>query len=112
MTNPYETATEEQRAIGSWWWCIHHESHLEPLTEPIENRVKFIRENKPENEIETRLLNMAPVLHPDRIPERVKAAWAEYNKALAECGPELMALHREEYPDTTWNGKSIFGGEK
>jgi hypothetical protein len=144
---PYETATEEQKRIGSWWWCVHHEIHLEPLTEPAENRVQYILEHKPENERETRLREFRPVLHPERIPapvlkawakyvkawaKYVKAwaehdkaraeyvnaraeydkAWAKYVKAPAEHEPVLMALHREEYPDTKWNGKSIFGEAK
>ena len=165
MSYPYETATEEQKQIGAWWWCVHHEIHVERLTEPPENRVKFIRENKPPEEIERRLAEFAPVLHPERLPQRLmeasaeygwarteydqtlpeyNRAWAEYdraraeyvraqaeyNRAWAECAraraefnralaeydraraeyePELMALHREEYPGTRWNGRSIFG---
>jgi len=133
---PYETATEEQRKIGSLWWNVHHEIHLEPLTEPIENRVRYIKEHKPKHEIETRLKNLAPVLHPERLPETlIKArdaynkariayneakayhnevwdacvkAWAALKKARIAYEPELTALHCEEYPDTTWNGKSIF----
>ena len=34
-----------------------------------------------------------------------------YEQARDACEPELMALHREEYPDTTWNGASIFEKE-
>jgi hypothetical protein len=137
---PYETATEEQKRIGSWWWCVHHETHLEPLTEPAENRVQYILEHKPENEREKRLREFRPVLHPERIPAPVLKAWAkyvkawaeydkawakhdkaraeyvnaraEYDKAWAKHEPVLMALHREEYPDTKWNGKSIFGEAK
>jgi hypothetical protein len=116
---PYETATEEQKRVGAWWWCVHHEIHLEPLAKPAENRVQYILEHKPENERDTRLREFRPVLHPERIPAPVlKArakcvkAWAEYVKARAEYEPVLMALHREEYPDTKWNGKSIFGEAK
>ena len=161
---PYETATPEQRAIGAWWWCVHHEIHCEPLTEPVENRVKYVRENKASHEIATRLRELAPVLHPERLPAllvearraRVEAlracdeAWRVYDERWRACAnahrpydeawrvydetwrpydeagraydearracdealrayePELMALHREEYPDTQWNGRSIF----
>jgi hypothetical protein len=178
MPYPYETATPEQRAAGAWWLCVHHEIHCEPLTEPVEDRVQYIRTNKPKHEIETRLRELAPVLHPERLPETlVKAsraygearrmygeaqrmygeaqrayaeaqlaynevrrvydevrrayyearrvyneAWRAYNEASRAynevrrayyearrmCEPELKALHREEYPDTKWNGRSIF----
>jgi tetratricopeptide (TPR) repeat protein len=171
MAYPYETAAVEQKAIGTWWWCVHHEIHLEQLKEPVENRVAYIRENKPGSEIDRRLRELAPVLYPERIPnqfakawdehdkawaaydkawaaynkardehdkawaaydkawaaynkaraEHDKAwaaydkawaaydkAWAAYNKARAEHEMELAALHLEEYPNTQWNGKSIF----
>lgn len=39
--------------------------------------------------------------------ECVKAG-VECVKAGVECEPELMALHREEYPETKWNGQTIF----
>ena len=105
---PYETATPEQRAIGAWWWCVHHEIHCEPLTEPVENRVKYVRENKASHEIATRLRELAPVLHPERLPALLVEARRACDEALRAYEPELMALHREEYPDTQWNGRSIF----
>jgi hypothetical protein len=80
---PYELATPEQRAIGSLWWCIHHQIKLEPLTEPVENRVKAIRETKAAHEQETRLRAMRPVIGP--IPEPVQQASAAYWQASAAC---------------------------
>jgi hypothetical protein len=150
---PYQTATETQKAIGSWWWCVHHEIHMEQLTEPIENRADYIIANKPAHEIELRLKEMRPVLHPERLPKNLIKAKDAYDKAedaynkakdaynkakdaydkagdaynkakdaYDKAGdayykakdaykPQLAALHLEEYPDTKWNGKSIFGGE-
>lgn len=106
MGYPYETATDEQRKVGAWWWCVHHDVHCEPLTEPVETRVAYIRKNKPPEEVEIRLSELRPVLHPERIPESMKAAAApdklltRYYKMRAASGPELAALHLEEYPDT------------
>ena len=80
---PYETATPEQKKLGSLWWCIHHNAgKLEILVEPIENRVEFIREIKPRCEIETRLRAMRPVVSP--LPEQLDKALAEWEKAWAE----------------------------
>jgi hypothetical protein len=78
---PYELATPEQRALGSLWWCIHHEVILEPLTEPIENRVRFIRERKAAHEVETRLRAMRPVKGP--LPMEVQQAGAAWQQAYA-----------------------------
>ena len=35
-------------------------------------------------------------------------ATAAYNEAYAACEPELKKLHDQDWPDNTWNGKSIF----
>ena len=35
-------------------------------------------------------------------------AWAAYDEARAACEPELKKLHDQDWPDNTWNGKSIF----
>jgi len=35
-------------------------------------------------------------------------ATAAYDEARAACEPELKKLHDQDWPDNTWNGKSIF----
>ena len=79
---PYELATPEQKQPGSPWWCVHHQVRLEPLTEPIENRVRYIRENKFEHEVETRLRAMRPVT--GALPEPVQRVNAEWQRVVAE----------------------------
>ena len=79
---PYELATPEQRAIGSPWWCVHHAVRLEHLTEPIENRVAYIRSDKPAHEVETRLRAMRPVVGP--LPPALQKAYADWRKASAD----------------------------
>ena len=79
---PYELATEHQRAIGSLWWCIHHDRKLEPLTEPVETRVNVIRETKSLHEWGTRLRALRPLTSP--LPEWLKQAAAEWSQADAE----------------------------
>ena len=132
MTYPYETATPEQRRIGAWWWLIHHGVRLERLTEPVEDRVAYIRTNKSPHEIEPRLCGMRPVVGPlpaavveataardkayakakaalneaDAALAKVGAAHAKANpavdKALAAHGAEIEALFRKECPDVQW----------
>jgi len=74
--------------VGDPVWHIHHDALVEPLTEPLENRIKFIKERKPAREIETRLRLMKPVR--GKLPELAKAraelakAYAEWVKADAE----------------------------
>jgi multidrug resistance efflux pump len=73
--------SSEVCAIGDLVWHIHHDILVEPLTEPIENRIAFIKANKPKNEVETRLRLMKPVR--GKLPKLNKAR-AELDKARAE----------------------------
>src|SRR3989304_5015038 len=109
--------------VGDAVWCVHHETLIETLTEPPENRIAFILSDKPKGEQARRLREFRPVLGP--LPEPYSRAEAEYDRAWAEyerlgaeslrAGAEyararaeyLAALevqHRAEYPDSTWNG--------
>ena len=108
-------------------WHVHHETLIEPLTEPIENRIAYIKEYKPASQVELRLrllkpvqgelpaaLNKAKAALDKAFTARDKAftayakAWAAYVKAGAACMPEIEALHAIECPDCPWDGTSIF----
>jgi len=62
-----------------FYWHIHHKVLVEPLTEPIENRIAFIKENKPKHEVELRLRLMKPVK--GKLPEAVVEAAEAYDRA-------------------------------
>ena len=94
-------------------WHVHHDRLLEPLTEPIGNRIAYIKANKSKHEVETRLRLLKPVK--GRLPwEVVKAweaygkAWEAYGKAVLDHKDEIEALHREECPNCPWDGETIF----
>ena len=103
------------------YWHIHHEILLEETTD-IQERIDYIRANKPEKEIPLRLKLMTPVLHPEKLPssfrkareaydkarEAYYKAGEAYDKARKACAPQIEKLHREEHPDCPWNGKTIF----
>ena len=97
---PYELATPEQKQPGSPWWCIHHEVKLEPLSEPIENRARYIREAKAEHEIETRLRAMRPVT--GALPEPMRRVDAEWRRVDSEHAAEIDALWAVECADVPW----------
>ena len=68
----------------------HHRLLFETLTEPLRNRIKYIKEEKPEHEVETRLgairiLTPAEVKTiPKGVMKKLEAynkAWGVYNKA-------------------------------
>ena len=77
------------------WWHVHHEVLYEVLTEPIRKRINYIKNNKPKDEIETRLRLLKPVLGKFPITEK---GWE--------------SLHKKECKDCPWNGKTIFPDRK
>ena len=74
-------------------WHIHHGILWEPLTEPIENRIAYIKSNKPTHEQATRLRLLKKIKGP--LPDPIT------HKAMA-------ALHQIECPDCPWDGSTIF----
>ena len=79
---------------GVWMWHIHHTRLLELSSEPLLVRAKYIRENKPEEEINLRLRMMRPVKNPDRIPEKVKEAGKAHDEALKAYDEALKAHNK------------------
>jgi len=67
--------------VADWYWHIHHEIICEPLTEPLQNRLDYIREHKPKREVETRLRLIAPVTV--ELPAALVKAGVAYVKAGA-----------------------------
>jgi len=57
-------------------WHVHHNVLIEPLTEPIENRIKYIKKFKPKNEIELRLKLLKVVK--GELPKEFVETWQKY----------------------------------
>ena len=60
-------------------WYVHHNVLIELLTEPIENRIKYIKKFKPKNEIELRLKLLKIVK--GELPKEFVEAWQKYDEA-------------------------------
>ena len=73
-------------------WCVHHDTEMEALSEPIVNRIRYIVENKDEDERVVRLDNLRPVLSIKAV-----AAWKAYEKAIATAQKAY-----EEVIDPVW----------
>ena len=108
----------EAHPEAEYGWCVHHDTEMEALSEPIVNRIRYIVENKDEDERVVRLDNLRPVLSIEAV-----AAWKAYEKAIAtaqKAYKEAVATaqkayekavapaHKHDVPNHTWNGKSIF----
>src|ERR1039457_2450186 len=101
-------AGSERGQVGDIYWHVHHEVLCEVLTEPIQNRIDYIKSSKPEAEIETRLWCMTPILHLERLPKERREGDAKGVYAYAKYLPPIEKLHKEEHPNCPWNGKTIF----
>ncbi len=75
-----------------FYWHIHHKILVENLTEPLKNRIKYIKENKIKEEIKLRL----------KLLKKVKA------KKLPTTKEGWEKLHKKECPNCSWNGNTIF----
>lgn len=72
-----------------YYFHIHHGVLLEPLTEPLKNRIKYIKEEKPKDEVELRLRLIKPVK--GKLPVRLVKAWEAYTKAGKAYGKAVKA---------------------
>jgi hypothetical protein len=68
----------------TYYWHVHHQVLCEALTEPIQNRIFYIKECKSPSEVETRLRCMTPVFHPERLPAKWREADAKWREAYAK----------------------------
>ena len=60
-------------------WHIHHDVLVEELTEPIENRIEYIKKFKPKNEVKLRLKLLKVVK--GELPKEFVEAWQKYYEA-------------------------------
>lgn len=114
------------------FWHIHHDK-LVGWTDNIDERIAYIKNNKPSNEIETRLRLMKPVKGklPYELVKAVKAcykadkvwdkavmawdmadkawekaykAWDKADRVWEKYKPEIEALHKKECGCKEWDG--------
>ncbi|SRR5487761_255445 len=126
--------------VGDLILHCHHEVLCEVLTEPVENRIDYILQSKRDN-VALRLRLMGPPIIDEHVradaecskayaelskadAERSKAD-AEWSKADAECSKADAERSKADaewskayephyarlYPDSPWNGETIFAGE-
>jgi hypothetical protein len=81
-----------------FYWHLHHNVLVEALTEPLKNRIDYIKKHKPKDEISLRLKRIKRVKGklPIQFVEAYKA-WHEADKALDE------AYKAWDEADTAWD---------
>ena len=112
--------------IGDLILHCHHEILCETLTEPVERRIDYILKSKDDNPA-LRLRLMGPPIEDATVLSdaelskaraelsKARAEWskarAEWSKADAEWRKAYEPHYARLYPDSPWNGKTIFAGE-
>jgi len=100
-----------------WYWHIHHNILLEPLTEPLEERIKFIKgqafatgTNK--RKVDKRLKLLKPVK--GKIPEEIIRAWNDYlkidkkyDKSEKRCIETIKNHNKKAYYEAIKNDMKI-----
>jgi len=94
-----------------YYWHIHHGVLFEQATEPIKNRIAYIKSDKPECEVALRLRLLKPVKDQKRLIAILTAyrkatalAWEAYRKAKApawKAYKKATALASEAYKKAT-----------
>lgn len=72
-----------------WMWAIHHSVRVEILTERLSERIRYIREEKPPQERETRLRWLQPVKNVRALPLWLTRS---IERVYGHAGPEVFAV--------------------
>jgi hypothetical protein len=109
-----------------FFWCLHHQGFaqasygwanpLELTWAPIEHRTQYVRHEKPQHEVDTRLRWMRPVQW--AVPDELRAAYEglqrpaplhkqlEWIQTIKEYEPQIMCAFRAELPGCPWNSST------
>lgn len=102
-----------KRIKVGWAFHLHHETLVEWCTD-YDDRVRFIKDDKPKDEqsLRLRLFKIIPVKQLPREWQKAYAerqkAYAEWRKAYAEISPFFEILHKKLCKKCPWNGQTIF----
>ena len=84
----------QENPKAKYAWCCHHSILLELLTEPCENRIQYILENKEKKEQAIRFRNFRPLRI--ELPKEIIKAIAKLNEARAKYNEACAKLNEAE----------------
>jgi hypothetical protein len=93
-----------------FYWHLHHRQLVEPLSEPLQNRIDYINVAKPKDERATRLhLIRRANLDGETLDAFSLADKYGLPAFLQDAlNQRLEALHAEQcFPDCPWDGQTI-----
>ena len=106
--------------LGKWAWHVHHGHLVERLTEGgLPARRKYIRENKPASEIETRLRLLKPVKDQKAMNRILKAfdeaevpVWKAYDEVIVparKVRDEAEASAEKAFDEAVASAQKAYG---
>ena len=108
-----------------WYWHVHHDI-LVGRSDDIDERIEYIRREKPADEIPLRLKLMQPVkdlavialldkarrasVEAWQASDKARQAYDKARRAYDKAQNSLLVqqAHATECPDCPWNGRTIF----
>lgn len=91
--------------ISGMFGLLHHENLCE-YSHDVMERVKYVKENKPPNEVDVRLRNMIYLGCCAAVAKR-KSLYDDYAAKIKPLDAEILAYIKTHIPDCAWNGKEL-----
>jgi len=83
----------------AFYWHIHHDILCEVLTEPLQNRIDYIKSDKPTGEVKTRLRLLKRVRYPEKLPLEWRKAYTKLEEARTKW---MKANTKQREADAQW----------
>src|SRR6267378_2722983 len=81
-----------ESTVGLYVWHVHHEKLLEQLTKPIENRIRYIQDNKAQDEIPVRLKLLKIIKNQDLVKGNIKDYYAKLKTIKDDYDAKLKPI--------------------
>ena len=97
-----------------YYWHIHHDTLMEKATEPIQNRIDYIKNHKPKDEISTRIRLLKPVKNQSKAKayyDAIAQSDKAYHDAIAQSKKayhDAIAQSKKAYDDAIAPSKKAY----
>ena len=88
-----------------WFGFLHHEQLCEQ-SHDVNERIHYVKREKPKNEVAIRLHNMIYLGGCEATTKR-DALYADYKIERDALDAEILAYIKSNIPDCAWNGKTL-----
>ena len=93
---------------AGWFALLHHDTLFEQ-SRNVNERLDYVRHNKPKNEVALRLHNMVYLGAVAASCEAIATDRKAYDEAYAPANDQVLTYIRSVAPDCAWNGTKLEG---